>query len=36
MPDLAKDINDIQLSFEDLHPKYGDQFPKDIEEGSRT
>jgi len=36
MPDLATDINDIQLSFEDVHPKHGDQFPKDIEEGSRT
>ncbi|KAA8615837.1 hypothetical protein PtrSN002B_007860 [Pyrenophora tritici-repentis] len=36
MPDLPKDIHDTQLSFDDIHPKHGDEFPEDIEEGSRT
>ncbi|KAE8832552.1 hypothetical protein PTNB85_06944 [Pyrenophora teres f. teres] len=36
MPDLPKDIHDTQLSFSDIRPKHGDEFPEDIEEGERT
>ena len=36
MPNLPKDINDTQLSFQDVRPKRGKYFPEDIEEGSRT